>query len=79
MHSGIVEALEAGPLTILRLEQFCRMRRTDFRRRLNHLIAIGVVIRDGHGIPGDPYIYSLRGWELLKTCASEREIMVLGR
>ena len=71
MHSGIVEALEAGPMSAGTLEQFCRMRRTDFRRRLKHLVGIGAIIREGGGIPGDPYIYSLRGWELRKTCASE--------
>jgi len=58
MHSGIMEALESGPMVSYQLEQYCRMRRTDFRRRLRTLVEIGAVNRNGTGTPGDPFVYS---------------------
>ena len=62
MHSGIYEALETeGPMVSYQLEQYCRQRRTDFRRRLRTLVELGAIVRRGSGIPGDPFIYSIPG------------------
>ncbi|MHB8368807.1 MAG: hypothetical protein ACYDBP_03830 [Leptospirales bacterium] len=62
MHSGIYEALETGgPMVSYQLEQYCRQRRTDFRRRLRALVELGAIVRRGSGTPRDPFIYSIPG------------------